>query len=80
MFDPGRPVSPTEIAHWFGVTPQAIHMWAKRGYLTPADHRGKRDGARYWIKDLREAEMRARSQTQRSHRVPRRSRNLLAPA
>lgn len=57
MFDPGRPVSPTEIYQWFGLpSPQAIYMWAQRGLITPADHDGRRGGARYWISDLRGAE------------------------
>ena len=60
MLDPGRPVSPTEIAHWFGVTPQAIHRWAQRGLITPADHNGRLGGARYWLTDLREAEKQTR--------------------
>lgn len=70
MFDPGRPVSPTEIAHWFGVTPQAIHRWAQRGLITPADHGGRRGGARYWLADLREAEKATREnpQSSRFHR------------
>lgn len=83
-FDPNRPVSPTEIARWFGVTPQAIHMWVRNGItwtdengeerrLEPADFKGARKGARYWIKDLRQAEVAARSQTQRSHRGPRKT-------
>jgi len=68
MFNPDEPVPPRAVARWFGVTPQAIHNWARNGHLTPADHNGPRGGARYWIADLREAELRARSQTQRSRR------------
>lgn len=78
MFNPDEPVSPAAVARWFGVTPQAIHMWAKNGYLKPADHKGKRGGARYWLHDLRNAEKRAREQTRYSHRGPRQ--RELAPA
>jgi hypothetical protein len=84
---PEQPVSPRAVAGWFGVTPQAIHNWARRGVtwtdhdgnqrtLEPADFEGPREGARYWLSDLRCAEKAAREQTQRSHRKPRE----LAPA
>jgi hypothetical protein len=76
-----EPVSPTAVARWFGVTPQAIHNWARRGLtwtdehghertLTPADYNGPRDGARYWLDDLRQAEKAAREKTRHSHRRP----------
>lgn len=79
MLNPAEPVSPKAVARWFGVTPQAIHNWARRGItwtdehgeqrtLRPADFNGPRDGARYWLHDLRCAEKAAREQTQRSHR------------
>jgi hypothetical protein len=79
MFNPDEPVTPKAVARWFGITPNAIHNWARRGItwtdehgelrtLEPADHNGPRDGARYWIADLRNAEMAARSKTQRSRR------------
>jgi len=68
MLDPNEPVTPKAVARWFGVTPNAIHNWARRGQLTPADFNGPRGGARYWITDLRQAEVAARSKTQRSHR------------
>lgn len=80
MFDPNEPVTPKAVARWFGVTPQAIHNWARRGLtwiengelrtLEPVDYEGPRDGARYLVKDLRQAEKAAREQTQRSHRRP----------
>lgn len=82
MFNPTEPVTPKAVAHWFGVTPQAIHNWARRELswtdengnprtLEPADHNGPRDGARYWLHDLRQAEAAARSQKQRCRRDPR---------
>jgi DNA-binding transcriptional MerR regulator len=68
MFNPDEPVTPKAVARWFGVTPNAIHNWARRGQLEPVDFAGPRGGARYRLSDLRQAEMAARSKTQRSHR------------
>jgi hypothetical protein len=79
MFNPNEPVTPKAVARWFGITPQAIHMWVQRELtwtdhngeprkLEPADYNGPRGGARYWISDLRQAEKAARSKTQRCRR------------
>ncbi|GAB3994641.1 hypothetical protein GCM10029992_09720 [Glycomyces albus] len=59
------PITISEAAAYLGRPRSTVACWAHRGWttpdgqrrtITPVDHEGHHDAARYWLKDLQQAE------------------------